>query len=429
MLEHLQKRLTFLCGITTSLILFISLLIVFCLSIHQENIHTDELFNKNVTTILDKLKHTNMISHNWLLQMEHDNNIIIYLEDQGYPLSFEGGLQTPTRRMDLINKVKALSLSEGFNTSINPFVATATKSSIFTIKENINETYRGIALLIPLDKGWRSVIVLQYLPNGLYQFLKKLFMFLGIGLMSSSILFYVSHLFISCALRPVAENHQRQVEFITAASHELRSPLSVLQLGIASLKENLNRGATYLPQLESECYRMNRLINDMLLLANSDARNWSLQMQLMDMDTFLIEIYDLFCPLASSHHQVFSLELPDDPLPKINGDPERLKQLLAILIDNAICYSKPNEDLTLRAFNYQSKLILELEDHGVGITDAQKDLIFNRFYRVDQSRKDKKHFGLGLSIAKELVLLHHGHIKIKDTPGGGATFVITLNLA
>jgi signal transduction histidine kinase len=119
------------------------------------------------------------------------------------------------------------------------------------------------------------------------------------------------------------------------------------------------------------------------------------------MDTFLIETYDLFCPLATVNGQTLSLDLPDDPLYNVQADKERLRQLLTTLIDNAIEYTPKEKNITIHACNLKKSILIEVIDHGAGISDEQKKLIFNRFYRGDKSRTSKKHFGLGLNIAKE----------------------------
>ena len=103
-----------------------------------------------------------------------------------------------------------------------------------------------------------------------------------------------------------------------------------------------------------------------------------------------------------------------------------LKQILTILIDNALSYTKDGDTIILRAFTTKKDLVIEVEDHGVGIVDEHKKDIFRRFYREDISRKDKSHYGLGLSIAKELTELLGGKIGVVDTKNGGATFFIQL---
>ena len=89
-------------------------------------------------------------------------------------------------------------------------------------------------------------------------------------------------------------------------------------------------------------------------------------------------------------------------------------------------YTPKGERIVLRAYQQKRYMVIEVEDHGKGMSEEEKKHVFERFYRGDQSRTGKKHFGLGLSIAKELAELHKGDILIRNTPGGGSTFVVKL---
>lgn len=284
----------------------------------------------------------------------------------------------------------------------------------------------GIECIIPLDNGWSSIIMIKYVPQRTLKILQMTLLYTLIDIIACIILFRLSYIFIGKALKPVEENQKRQVEFIAAASHELRSPLTVIKAAIFSIKNDINLTKVYLPHIENECTRMTRLISDMLLLANSDAKNWTLNKEEVDLDTLLIETYDLFCPLVSSHNIEFNLNLPDETLNVIFGDKERIKQILTVLLDNALEYTPCGNNITINAYNSSDSVIIKIIDTGKGISDEQKELIFNRFYRGDKSRASKKHFGLGLNIALELVKLHNGNIEVTDTPGGGATFIIKL---
>lgn len=114
--------------------------------------------------------------------------------------------------------------------------------------------------------------------------------------------------------------------------------------------------------------------------------------------------------------------------PKLCCDKERITQVLGILLDNAMSHSKSNDTIEMGAVVHQKHIVFYVADHGCGIPDAEKEKIFDRFYTGDRSRTDKNHYGLGLSIAKEIVKLHHGSITIKDTPNGGCTFEINIPL-
>lgn len=427
MLVHLKKQLTILSGLSTSIIMTIVIILMFFISLNQSDALEIEKFNQNLNTLIEKIKYSNMVSHDYLRKVESENNLIIYIENKGYPLNYKGGLITSVDRKVLINKVKGNALKDGIDLSLNPITSSIITSPIYKFRIN-NEYYMGIECVIPLEKGWSSIIMVEYISQRTLKIIQMTLLYALIDIIACAILFKLSHIFIGKALKPVEVNQKRQTEFIAAASHELRSPLTVIKAALSSIKSDSSLTQLYLPNIESECTRMTRLINDMLLLANSDAKNWTLNKESLDMDTLLIETYDLFCPLISSHNINFNLNLPDKSLATISGDKERIKQILTILLDNASEYTPSGKNITINAYNSSNSVIIEICDTGKGIPDEQKELIFNRFYRSDKSRTSKKHFGLGLNIALELIKLHNGHIKVKDTPGGGATFIIDFPL-
>lgn len=436
MFLHLKKQLILLCTLSTSAILSIAVGLAIYLTYSSSMQLDAQLFNNNVNKIISKICLSDTIDYNWLDNMEEKNNLIIYIENNTIPINYDGFTKTKTPRKLLIEQVKKFSLKkDNINSEIKPDTSGTTISSILDVYIPLTDSnphyydymdYKGVEVLSSSNDSFKTIIIIQMLPSEMYNLLNHLFLFCGIQIIGCYLLFILIRFFITKAMQPVEENAQRQIEFVAAASHELRSPLSIIKLGISSLKDNLNEGINYIPHMESECNRMTRLINDMLLLATCDAKNWTLKKENIDLETFLIETYDLFCPLTNSNNQSLSLNLPYEPLCNISADKERLKQTLSILINNAIEYTPQNKSIEISAYNNSDSVSIEIIDHGKGISDEQKKLIFNRFYRGDKSRTSKKHFGLGLNIAKEIIELHHGKLSVKDTEGEGATFIIEL---
>ena len=171
---------------------------------------------------------------------------------------------------------------------------------------------------------------------------------------------------------------------------------------------------------------MARLIDDLLILAGSDAKTWSIRTETVDLDTLLLETAELFYPLAQQKGMALCLRVPDETLPLIHGDEQRLKQILTILLDNAFSYTPANGTVTLKAETEGKLVEISVSDTGPGIPSKHLTHIFDRFYRGDASRKDKNHFGLGLSIAWELAALHQGKLYVKQTDSTGTTFTLRL---
>jgi signal transduction histidine kinase len=180
--------------------------------------------------------------------------------------------------------------------------------------------------------------------------------------------------------------------------------------------------------MTTEGYQMSRLIDDMLVLANADNNTWNIQKNDVELDTLVLEIFEAFWPLAKEKDISLFVHLPEASLPRCRCDKQRIGQVLSILLHNAISYGKKDNHVNLSLKKNLTHFILTVTDNGTGIADKDKPYVFDRFYRADSSRSTKEHFGLGLSIAKEIVDAHSGTIRIEDTPGGGATFTVLLPL-
>lgn len=215
-------------------------------------------------------------------------------------------------------------------------------------------------------------------------------------------------------------------EHYTAAGHELRGPLAVVKTSLSAMQASPADTPQYLAAIGSEADRMARLVDDLLLLAGSDAGTWRMRMEPVDADALVIGAHEQFAPLVKARGLRLALDLPEETLPPLWGDAGRLRQLLLVFISNACAYAPSGSDVTLRARAEKGWVLLSVEDHGPGVPDAEKAHVFERFYRADKSRTGKEHYGLGLSVAQELAALHGGDILLTDTPGGGATFTLRL---
>lgn len=428
MYKSLRNKLVLLYSVSTGLILIIVMIIM--LTVTEKNQKEDWLdtFESHGNTMISKLQLENTVKHSWLSQMETDNKLLIHIEDNGTPIIFRGVLRSPTDRDLLMKQLADLALEEGLDIEKNPIYFHKEKSNIYILKGEKGEVYYGLAALIPTATGWRSLLLLQYVPNYYSSIIKLRIEYFLLGLVGVLSLFLVSLAFVSKMLKPIEESNQRQTAFIAAASHELRSPLAVIMANNAAITTTTPEEQSFHNGINQECKRMARLIDDLLLLTCMDAKSWKILKEPVEIDTLLVETYEAFLPLFRQNDLNLNLNLPEEPLPTIQGDKDRLKQILTILLDNALSYTPPGKQVTLRGYVLNSNLYLEVEDQGSGISHKDKKLIFDRFYRVDKARNDKKHFGLGLCIANELVQRHGGKISVRDTEGGGATFVVKLRI-
>lgn len=171
---------------------------------------------------------------------------------------------------------------------------------------------------------------------------------------------------------------------------------------------------------------MSRLIGDMLSIANADNHSWRIFPAPCELDTLLLDTFEKYERLMQEKKLRLHISLPEEILPTCKCDSSRISQVLSILLDNALSYVPAGKDVFLSLSQGSKHFYLTVADNGPGIPDKQKASVFHRFYRADNARNNKEHFGLGLCIAQEIIQLHKGTLKIADTKGGGASFIIRL---
>ncbi|MDD3339544.1 MAG: HAMP domain-containing sensor histidine kinase [Lachnospiraceae bacterium] len=281
------------------------------------------------------------------------------------------------------------------------------------------------------DGGFYKLYLIQEF-NDTVMILKKQFpLYFLIWLSVFIAIIFLAHFIIGKAVKPTELSIRSQKEFIASVSHELKSPLAVIlssaeAIGFCDMSAQQLKNQTNI--IDSECLRMSKLIQDLLLLSSIDTKTWTLNKTEIDMDSLMINLYEKFEPLCTKHQITLNLDIDEQTFPQFKADIDRMNQLLSIFIDNAINYSSANSEILLRAALKKNTIVFSIIDHGKGIADKDKPFIYDRFYCADKSRTRKEHFGLGLSIAKELVSMHRGTITLVDTPNGGCTFQISFPL-
>ncbi|HEX2916376.1 MAG TPA: HAMP domain-containing sensor histidine kinase [Chloroflexia bacterium] len=227
-------------------------------------------------------------------------------------------------------------------------------------------------------------------------------------------------------LDSLEEAYRTQQRFISDASHELRAPLTAIQGNLELLRRQSHmpeaERTEALAEAEREASRLTRLVADLLALARADA-GISIRHQPVDLDEIILESFQVARKLSQGHN----LELDSfEPL-KVEGDADRLKQLVLILLDNALKYTPPGGQVRLGLKQAHNQVQITVQDNGVGIGEEDLAHIFERFYRADPARgRDPGGTGLGLSIAKWIVEQHSGQIEVSSNPGLGTTFTVSL---
>ncbi len=217
---------------------------------------------------------------------------------------------------------------------------------------------------------------------------------------------------------------QVQQRFVADVSHELRTPLTAIQ-GNLELANRYGMDDVSLEAINSETRRMSRLVNDLLMLARTDSGDISLTLTPLDLDTVVLDTYQQSKRLMKDTGLTLELH-PFEPI-RINGDADRVKQVLINLLNNSMKFTESGGKVTIGLQKINHHAVLTVEDTGQGIPPNELDRVFDRFYQADPSRAHQGGgFGLGLSIAKWVVEAHDGMISVSSRANEGTMFTITI---
>lgn len=425
MLRNLKRKLYFLFA---SSIMFVFTFVFFLLA--SENIRTMQNAELNFVS---------RQATNLTLLFESSTNFAEYLGicEEKYDYAFRLFTQNDKLLYESTNIEDAAGTIDFFletlksSESIDSNESThSTQTGTHTFRSVNGRAYYGILCSIYTHGGYLNLAIVKE-KSGITAFSSTVMYYFLIWLMLLIAVLFVSVLIIRQAMKPTEKAMQSQKNFIAAVSHELKTPLAVLLSATDVIETSPGCTAdirTHAALIETEVSRMTRLIQDLLLLSSIDAGNWIFHKSKINVDTLLINLYEKFEMVCHRKSIDLQIEMPEESLPPLFSDEDRLSQIISIFLDNAISYSPEHSSILLEASIKKNNLAISIIDHGIGISEEDKKHIFDRFYRCDKSRTKKGHYGLGLSIANELVSLLDGKIYLNDTPGGGCTFTIALPL-
>ena len=244
-----------------------------------------------------------------------------------------------------------------------------------------------------------------------------------IGLFGIFIIYIFAKRISKIIVKPVEDSFEKQKQFVSDASHELKTPLAVIEANADVLQSKVgeNKWITY---IQNEVQSMNKLVNDLLTLArmeNTDVSN-NQDFDLSKEVQMTVAVFE-----SMIYEKEIKLEININENIHFNGEKEDIKHIISILLDNAIKHTEKNKKIIVNAQKEKNEIKIEVKNEGEPIPIEEQEKIFERFYRVDKARnRNEKRYGLGLSIAKEIVEKYNGTIKAfsKD---GVTNFVVKLN--
>ena len=238
----------------------------------------------------------------------------------------------------------------------------------------------------------------------------------------------VNKLIDSMATPPPSQNQDRRIEFFLAASHQLKSPVAIIQWCLQSILED----QALLPNADAELVRkallqanaMSQLITDMLHVFKLEGAERTLvRVPLGPLVPAVVQQYESL----AHQHQVSLVYGPAEALPEVLAEEQYLKQAIINLVDNAIKYSRPGGRVTVTAGVREQWVEVTVTDQGIGMTPADQEQLFHEFYRSPEARKvAHEGTGLGLVLVKHIIEGFGGSIEVKSDSGRGSTFILRL---
>lgn len=253
-----------------------------------------------------------------------------------------------------------------------------------------------------------------------------------LGLLALLIATVVGHILSGKAMIPLRAAYEKQRQFAADASHELRTPLAVVMASADLLESDPSIKSPFLKQViadvRDEVKKMTKLVSDLLIVARSDNKALKFKPTKFDLGAVVAQTARLMQPLAEQ--KKITLVAEEMPKNMIYADEQKIRQLILILVDNAVKYTPEGGCVTVHFCKAEKgKVAFAVADTGIGIAKEDQDKVFDRFYRVDKARsREMGGNGLGLAIAQEIVNMHRGNISLSSELGKGTTFVVTLRV-
>lgn len=227
-------------------------------------------------------------------------------------------------------------------------------------------------------------------------------------------------------VRPVAESYEKQRRFITDAGHELKTPMTIISADVDLAEMDCGENQ-WLIDIRRQTQRLTSLTTDLIYLSRMEEEQPRLSPIELPLSDAVEEIAQSFAALATSQGKAFSIRV--QPMLSYLGDEKAIRQLVSILLDNALKYSPEGGQLTLTLEKQGRGTLLTVTNTvDKPLERAQLTRLFDRFYRTDQSRNSQTGgYGLGLSIAKRIVLAHKGKIRAEQPDSNTLAIVVNLS--
>ena len=412
MIHTLRKRLSLLMITVITAVLLCAAVLVLFLSERMFNENERARLNIQADQLAQTVKINELLQTSQLAKLEVSNGLIISIWDEGGPIPFHGGWQPASDRDSLISQAMehALDYNERWDG---------------TIRGEHGERYLATVRRVSNYRFIRTVVMLQDEQSADAQRAGQRWRYAAIAIVVFILISYLCWHFTGRMIQPIKEAHEQQNQFVSAASHDLRTPLQVIRVNAEALKLNPPDMDRFIDRILKELTHVSNLSEDLLTLTTAPDES-AIQGNPVEVSSLVDNAIDYYKAAATQKEIALSSSLPAEPLPLIEGNEAMLQRALNILIDNAVCYTPAGGHIAVEVSLQAKKVTIAVRDDGPGIAPEHQARIFDRFYRVDKNRTDRAHSGLGLSIAKKVIDDHGGELRYNTAMPHGSVFTIAL---
>lgn len=291
-----------------------------------------------------------------------------------------------------------------------------------TLEQNAGQGKIGSFVFLIKDKPYGKIIVFASTHSEMSFSNRLLNTSVLVGGVSLFIMFFVAWWLSRIVTRPIQKTFEKQKQFVSDASHELKTPITVIQTNADVLQNEIGENK-WLSFIQSECTRMSKLVNNLLVLARLDDREEKLAGAKFDLSKAVLQMALSFESVAFEQNKQFFTDIC--PGVFMEGHENEIQQVVSILLDNAIKHANEQGEVRISLYKHGGKRVIEVQNTGAGIKPEDYSKIFERFYRADNVRNSTSNsYGLGLSIAQTIVQKNKGKILIEGDYGRWVKFSV-----
>lgn len=302
-------------------------------------------------------------------------------------------IQTDTSRIKAIDSDKAIKYAE------------------IILKKNKEQGFIDNYRFLCNSEGSSTRIIFLDCSKKMEAFRSFLLISISMALFGYILFFFVLVFFSGKIIRPVSESYEKQKQFITDAGHEIKTPLTIIQADADVLKLDIGQNK-WLDDIQNQTTRLATLTNDLVYLSRMEESREQIQMIEFPFSDIVEEVALPFQALAQMQNKIFTYNI--EPMLSLVGNEKNIRQLISILMDNAMKYSPENGMVSISAEKQGRQIKLTVINNvEAPVPKERLPLIFERFYRMDSSRNTQTGgYGIGLSVAKAIVTAHNGKISV-----------------